>query len=165
LKRVLAEIKESFRRANTDIKKAYDTADVEKKGHIEFKEFADIVRSVDEKFPSEDYRLIFEKLDTTGAGQCKKSEFLREFYVPEAFEEKHVKYLIKQIRDKMKLKSKEEINSLYNLVDKNHNKKVSMEEFEEFLHAVIPGITRDEPYAVFRVFDKDGSGVISFNEF
>ena len=167
VKRLVARLRDIISRSKMDLLRTFEYYDRQELGVIGFNNFKQVLLEYDRGMNLADIELIFKKLETPGTGTISKNVFIKELYQGtwQETNKKLAKDFLNEIAEKLTIKTEEDAANLYRIVDKNRNNKVSLEEFEEFVRAVCPHFTKNEPVAIFRIFDQDHSGFISYQEF
>lgn len=95
---------------------------------------------------------VFNRMDTNGDGNIDFEEY------------KNVSKLMEEPKDGEKV---DELKAGFILIDKDGNGLVTVDEYYNFLKAVVPEeqINMDEVKLIFKEFDTNGDGFIDFEEF
>ena len=135
------------------INKIFNEIDADKNGEISQKEFIDYFNDKNSTMKSSNdflLKLVFHVIDKDNSGSIDKDEFT-------VFGKYYLKSLIEQQRIVLK--------TIYNVVDGNGDGNLQPEELTSIYEAMDCESFANDPRSALECFDKDGNGIIDFEEF
>ena len=133
-----------------ELHEAFNIFDVESDGSIEANQLMMLMNSLKQYPSKEEIEIILKEMDLNSDGQIYFNQFLRIMA-------KRLKNL-KQDEDRY-------LKSLFNSLDRNNNKLISIHEIRYIVTHSGENISEKDIETIMKEADTDGDGYISFEEF
>ena len=131
-----------------EIKEAFSVFDTEHSGSIDARELKAAMRALGFEVKKQEIRKIMQDLDKSVSEKINYSEFL-SIMTPRMGEKD----------------TREEILKIFRLFDEDQTGKISFRGLKKVALELVEGLTDDELHEMVEEADRDGDGLINFDEF
>merc|ERR1711872_663011 len=133
------------------LRKAFDSFDTEKLGHITVDTVSTILRMMGLKVSEKALQEIVDEIDEDGSGELE----FEEFCILSA------KFLIEEDEESLK----EELKEAFRIYDKEGNGYITTQVLKEILRELDNRLSEEDIEGIVDEVDEDGSGTLDFDEF
>jgi len=133
------------------LRKAFDSFDTEKLGHITVDTVSTILRMMGLKVSEKALQEIVDEVDEDGSGELE----FEEFCILSA------KFLIEEDEESLK----EELKEAFRIYDKEGNGYITTQVLKEILRELDNRLSEEDIEGIVDEVDEDGSGTLDFDEF
>ena len=162
---LIKKIREEARIRGISMARLFDSFDMDQNDTLEFPELRRIVSYIDPSIPHEDVIELFKRFDKDKSGRISQREFLTEFPEERIVSIDEAERVLDGLKKKLRISDRNEMARMFNLIDSNNSRAVSLEEFSGFVKMVDSSLGRDQILGVFQLIDADHNGRLTFNEF
>ncbi|CAD8195964.1 unnamed protein product [Paramecium pentaurelia] len=142
------------------LKQLFQQLDQDKNGYLDEKEFEFLIKKIAPKLSQDNILEIFKNYDQDNDGKISLKELQ---FVLQSKNYQKLKIILNRIRETLIRKSVS-VSTLFTQVDKEKKGYINFKDFE-YLLSKLDKLSKCDVWDLFNLFDEDGNGKISLDEF
>ncbi|KAL4508374.1 hypothetical protein ABPG72_003678 [Tetrahymena utriculariae] len=164
-KKILMMMQDIVMFYNINLKDLFDRFDLDQDGKLTGDEFFIFLKKLDKKIKESQAKHLFSILDKQENGYMLFNQFESMFNEWDFSNlQDRAQVIINELKEIVKV-NKLDLEQIFKNFDKGQNGNLSLQEFEELILLIAPGIKKNEIKQIFDKFDLNKDQQISFNEF
>ncbi|EAR99474.2 kinase domain protein (macronuclear) [Tetrahymena thermophila SB210] len=164
-KKILMMLQDIVMFYNINLKDLFDRFDLDQDGKLTGDEFFILLKKLDKQIKESQAKHLFSILDKQENGYMLFDQFESMFNEWDFSNlQDRAQVIINELKEIVKV-NKLDLENIFKNFDKGQNGNLSLQEFEELILLIAPGIKKNEIKQIFDKFDLNKDQQISFNEF
>ncbi|KAL4456982.1 hypothetical protein ABPG74_014620 [Tetrahymena malaccensis] len=164
-KKILMMLQDIVMFYNINLKDLFDRFDLDQDGKLTGDEFFILLKKLDKQIKESHAKHLFSILDKQENGYMLFDQFESMFNEWDFSNlQDRAQVIINELKEIVKV-NKLDLEQIFKNFDKGQNGNLSLQEFEELILLIAPGIKKNEIKQIFDKFDLNKDEQISFNEF
>lgn len=164
-KKILRTIQELVQAHNLDLHKVFNNFDKNHGGSLDETAFWKFLITIDPRITSYDARHLFKIIDEKNENHISFEEFQHIFCGYDYSDiNDHAAQVIIDLKEIIKANNLS-VRKIFDNFDVDHGGSLDRQEFDKLIRVIAPAIKGHEIDCIFKKFDENGDGSISFEEF